>query len=500
MLRSVSATTLQHHYRDYLHQKRSRLRQKSSITIANFFLHCRDIGIRQKSALMIQSFLMKSHYRKQAPLVLNQLWFSMLKNHTQMAALAIRDLVLASHAGIDMIVYGSRLLEGSKAESLLIDHQTDLDILGIIPSDRNLTVFMNNLWDSLGESEEFDYLKGAASIEEITIASERKRIRNCQIVSRNLNYPLIDLTLIQYDSDSPYSRISASKYLSMSPVHADRFSIHLNTVGKLNPKGVNVLSQRQLLRSVQYPDFSRANQFSRNNIRNCVKKLLRAVMLGVVSGGADLHSIRPAEFVLPLLTKESFDRSKILLCEEVARLFNAKPRWLELLVNSRLLGIFYSLLPRIKLDNERTSIPCNPTLFNPTPFDPILFDPILFIQYYCFDESYFNELAVRFNVQHFLFQTHKIDTYDYIERTKDPLDFLQAYVHEIQQRGDPVLWVDFLSLFDNMQRQSTFIADYSMIRRKLFALQPVLHPNNQSGSSFSEEPIAADKKCLLPSP
>ncbi|MAR84437.1 MAG: hypothetical protein CMF55_06580 [Legionellales bacterium] len=230
------------------------------------------------------------------------------------------------------------------------------------------------------------------------------------------------------------------------------------------------------MRSVSEPNFADIATFSRNQVRNAIKKLLRALCINLNACGDVPESLHPAIFNEATFAKFPLSKAKEILHQEIINLFKNKVALLKDLLSYRALHRFYGLLPRV-LRKDFVEFP--------------LFDPLTLFQ----DKTPFADdspYSMMFAVQHFLFQADCINRSNYSDAMHGPLHFLNAYVDVIWRMGMSELWNDCVMLYRSLDKRSEFVNDYAVCRGQLFALKPIMHPCEVSQVSSYESYNTSD--------
>ncbi|HAG61699.1 MAG TPA: hypothetical protein DCL40_02225, partial [Coxiellaceae bacterium] len=218
--RESAARTLQQYIQSYLQRMQCHRENQAASIISHFIRHVRDTRIRDRSALLIHAFVAKAYYRQKNSLRQNQWWFDQLNKKTQHAALAIRDCIEECLPNYDLVLYGSRLLEGSSFGSYVVEDQSDLDLMMVLPSQINSSAFLTDVMFKLNDHA----FESSGRLLNIFIPSEKKSIISCQFTAP-FGCPSIDLTFVQYNEKSPHANISTLGYLSNNTLHADQFGL-----------------------------------------------------------------------------------------------------------------------------------------------------------------------------------------------------------------------------------------------------------------------------------
>ncbi|MBV53154.1 MAG: hypothetical protein CL816_03695 [Coxiellaceae bacterium] len=456
--RENAALTLQQFTHIFLQRIQYQRENQAAKIISHFIRHVHDTRIRDRAALLINAFLAKAYYRQKKSLRQNQWWFSHLSESTQRVALAMRHCVQQTIQNPDLVLYGSRLLEGTLIGSYLIQSSSDLDLIMVIPPRIDIDSFVQNLPEVLARHEYAFQM--SPLFQRIFFGLEKKSVHYYQYTSYAFKHLSIDLTLIQYEKNSLYAGIDTLRYLSKNILKSDQLGLPLSNLTFQKGEGISVLSQRRLVRSFFEPDFSQIRRCSRNEIRNTIKKLLRALCINLSIFGTIPCRITPVIFELTHLTSNRLSELKLILAGEIVSLFESKLELLTCLLNHRGLRLFYDLLPII----------CVPNVMSTR-----LFDPLLIYQDYT-PYSQRNPYYVIFSLQHFLFQIYHMHPTNYPQSMRGSLVFLQLNVLHISTMGMPGLFADCVNLYQMMIQRSEFVSDYAQIRGQLFALDSVMRP------------------------
>ncbi|MAR84347.1 MAG: hypothetical protein CMF55_06105 [Legionellales bacterium] len=224
------------------------------------------------------------------------IWFSKLTENTQAICRHMADVLDILPKDSEKFFFGSRLCEGLPIDEHMIDKNTDMDFFCLIPDTANIkhatTLLLNSLHSPTTspftlqiDNDETHTLEPFS----IKVINTTRNICNIKLLCshHSITTP-IDLTIISMTHDMPcdYEGTLLDQYRKLPIITTDGTGISLSVINThmrpLNTITISSDLQSHYAHELKHPTFHKFQQYTKNNLRCVMKKVLRAFYLSAV--------------------------------------------------------------------------------------------------------------------------------------------------------------------------------------------------------------------------